>query len=151
MATRYVTLKDSNGDTIYPQSVISQVANGAVTTDLIADGAVTSAKAAAPETVNLSDYITASSGFTFTDRGCRRFGKIVFLCFTVAGAIGVGETNVGTCSSRLIHDFYGAGRTAAWQQTNRPANILLIPGGNVRIYSVEGNTSSDFTAIVIES
>lgn len=44
MATRYVTLKDSNGDTIYPQSVISQVANGAVTTDLIADGAVTNAK-----------------------------------------------------------------------------------------------------------
>lgn len=44
MATRYVTLKDSNGDTIYPQSVISQVANGEITTSLIADGAVTSAK-----------------------------------------------------------------------------------------------------------
>ena len=46
MATRYVTLKDSNGDTIYPQSVISQVANGEITTSLIADGAVTSAKIA---------------------------------------------------------------------------------------------------------
>ena len=46
MATRYVTLKDSNGDTIYPQSVIAQVANGEITTDLLADGAVTSAKIA---------------------------------------------------------------------------------------------------------
>lgn len=46
MATRYVTLKDSNGDTIYPQSVISQVANGEITTNLIADGAVTGAKVA---------------------------------------------------------------------------------------------------------
>lgn len=44
MATRYVTLKDSNGDTIYPQSVISQVANGEITTGLIADEAVTDAK-----------------------------------------------------------------------------------------------------------
>lgn len=44
MATKYVTLKDSNGDTIYPQSVISQVANGEITTGLIADGAVTAAK-----------------------------------------------------------------------------------------------------------
>lgn len=35
MATRYVTLKDSNGDTIYPQSVISQVANGEITANLI--------------------------------------------------------------------------------------------------------------------
>lgn len=47
MATRYVTLKDSNGDTIYPQSVIAQVANGEITTGLLADGAVTSAKIAA--------------------------------------------------------------------------------------------------------
>lgn len=44
MATRYVTLKDSNGDTIYPQSVIAQVANGEITTGLLADGAVTSDK-----------------------------------------------------------------------------------------------------------
>ena len=44
MATRYVTLKDSNGDTIYPQSVIAQVANGEVTTGLLADGAVTTDK-----------------------------------------------------------------------------------------------------------
>lgn len=44
MATRYATLKDSNGDTIYPQSVIAQVANGEITTGLLANGAVTSAK-----------------------------------------------------------------------------------------------------------
>ena len=44
MATKYVTLKDSNGDTIYPQSVIAQVANGEITTGLIADEAVTDAK-----------------------------------------------------------------------------------------------------------
>lgn len=44
MATRYVTLKDSNGDTIYPQSVISQVANGEITTGLLADDAVTAPK-----------------------------------------------------------------------------------------------------------
>lgn len=145
-ANKTVNIETLWADTLLPASSVAPIA-----TDQIQDGAVTSAKAGALETVNLSDYITASAGFTFTDRGCRRFGKIVFLCFTVAGTIGVGETNVGTCSSRLIHDFYGAGRTAAWQQTNRPANILLIPGGNARIYSVEGNTSSDFTAIIIES
>ena len=52
MATRYVTLKDSNGDTIYPQSVIAQVANGEITTDLIADGAVTGGKVSWSATVN---------------------------------------------------------------------------------------------------
>ena len=125
--------------------------SGTVGTAQIADGAVTSAKAGALETVSLSNYITASSGFTFTDRGCKRFGKIVFLRFTVAGTIGTGETNVGTCSSRFTENFYGAGRTASYGATNRPANILLIPGGNARIYSVADNTSSDFTVVLFEN
>ena len=151
LGTLRLTISSGLWDYTESQVQTADIANGAITTAKVANGAITSAKVGAVETVSLSSYITASSGFTFTDRGCRRFGKIVFLCFTVAGTIGVGETNVGTCSSSLIHDFYGAGRTAAWQQTNRPANILLIPGGNARIYSVEGNTSSDFTVVIIES
>ena len=103
------------------------------------------------ETVSLSNYVTANSGFTFTDDGCRRFGKIVILNFTVSGTIGTGETNAGTCSTRFSIDFFGAGRTAAWQQTNRPANIMMIPGGSARIYSVANNTSSAFTVVLFEN
>ena len=44
MATKYVTLKDSNGDTLYPQSVATNLVPGNVTTAALADGAVTSAK-----------------------------------------------------------------------------------------------------------
>ena len=103
------------------------------------------------ETVNLSRYVTAKSGFTFTDNGCRRFGKIVILNFTVSGTIGTGETNVGDCTNVFNIDFFGAGRTAAWQQTNRPANIMMIPNGSARIYSVANNTSADFTVILFEN
>ena len=149
MATYRKRLLNRNGDFIIP--ALNGDETGWIQTNDVADGAITSAKAGALETVSLSNYITASSGFTFTDRGCKRFGKIVFLRFTVAGTIGTGETNVGTCSSRFTDAFYGAGRTAAWEQTNRPANILLIPGGNARIYSVASNTSSDFTVVLFEN
>lgn len=44
MATRYVTLKDSNGDTIYPQAIATNLAAGSIGTTELADGAVTSAK-----------------------------------------------------------------------------------------------------------
>lgn len=44
MATKYVTLKDSNGDTLYPQAVATNLAPGSISTTEIADGAVTSAK-----------------------------------------------------------------------------------------------------------
>lgn len=44
MATKYVTLKDSNGDTLYPQAVATNLAPGSIDTTEIADGAVTSAK-----------------------------------------------------------------------------------------------------------
>ena len=76
---------------------------------------------------------------------------MVILNFTVAGTIGTGETNVGTCTNVFDIVSYGAGRTSAWNQTNRPANVMLIPSGNVRIYSVAGNTSSDFTVTLFET
>lgn len=145
MATYKKMLRDRQGNNIIPAF------GGQIDTGDIADEAITSAKAGALETVNLSNYITANSGFTFTDQGCKRFGKIVILRFRVAGTIGTGETNVGTCSNRFTSDFHGAGRTAAWNETNRPATILLIPGGNARIYSVAGNTSSDFTVVLFEN
>lgn len=44
MATKYVTLKGSNGDTLYPQAVATNLAPGSIGTSLIADGAVTPAK-----------------------------------------------------------------------------------------------------------
>lgn len=46
MATKYVTLKDSNGDTLYPQAVATNLAPGSIDTTELADGAVTSAKIA---------------------------------------------------------------------------------------------------------
>lgn len=46
MATKYVTLKDSNGDTLYPQAVATNLAPGSIGTTELADGAVTSAKIA---------------------------------------------------------------------------------------------------------
>lgn len=46
MATKYVTLKDSNGDTLYPQAVATNLAPGSIDTTEIADGAVTAAKIA---------------------------------------------------------------------------------------------------------
>ena len=46
MATKYVTLKDSNGDTLYPQAVATNLAPGSIDTTEIADGAVTTAKIA---------------------------------------------------------------------------------------------------------
>ena len=46
MATRYVTLKDSNGDTLYPQAVATNLAPGGIGTAELANGAVTSAKIA---------------------------------------------------------------------------------------------------------
>lgn len=103
------------------------------------------------EVVSLSSYITASSGYTFTDNGCRRFGKLVVLNFSVSGTIGTGETNCGTCTNNIICDVIGAGKTAAWNQTNRPASVFLIKNGSVRIYSVANNTAAEFTAVVIES
>lgn len=44
MATKYVTLKDSNGDTLYPQAVATNLAPGSIDTTELADGAVTGAK-----------------------------------------------------------------------------------------------------------
>lgn len=35
MATKYATLKDSNGDTIYPQISTGSIANGSITSDKI--------------------------------------------------------------------------------------------------------------------
>ena len=46
MATKYVTLKDSNGDTLYPQAVATNLAPGSIDTTELADGAVTTAKIA---------------------------------------------------------------------------------------------------------
>ena len=44
MATKYVTLKDSNGDTLYPQAVATNLAPGSIDTTQIANGAVTAEK-----------------------------------------------------------------------------------------------------------
>ena len=44
MATKYVTLKDSNGDTLYPQAVATNLAPGSIDATEIADGAVTAEK-----------------------------------------------------------------------------------------------------------
>lgn len=41
MATKYVTLKDSNGDILYPQSVATNLVPGNVTTAALADESVT--------------------------------------------------------------------------------------------------------------
>lgn len=63
MATRYVTLKDSNGDTIYPQSVIAQVANGEITNDLIANNTIRPEKLKGYATTNTTDtWVPVTTG-----------------------------------------------------------------------------------------
>lgn len=55
MATKYVTLKDSNGDTLYPQAVATNLAPGSIDATELADEAVTSAKLKGWSTVNTTD------------------------------------------------------------------------------------------------
>lgn len=60
MATKYVTLKDSNGDTLYPQAVASIISANSIDTGKIADGAVTNAKI---------DWSTIGTSITLTGLG----------------------------------------------------------------------------------
>ena len=70
MATKYVTLKDSNGDTLYPQSVATNLVPGNVTTAALADGAVTNAKTSATiifNSVNTSGDVSLLDDVTSYD------------------------------------------------------------------------------------
>lgn len=57
MATKYVTLKDSNGDTLYPQAVATNLAPGSITTDKLAATTLFSGFQTGG-TVDLSDNIS---------------------------------------------------------------------------------------------
>lgn len=64
MATKYVTLKDSNGDTLYPQAVATNLAPGSIDTTELADSAVTNAKidwSTIPTTIQYKGQLTKSS------------------------------------------------------------------------------------------
>lgn len=70
MATKYVTLKDSNGDTLYPQAVATNLVPGNVTTAALADGAVTNAKTSATiifNSVNTSGDVSLLDDVTSYD------------------------------------------------------------------------------------
>lgn len=64
MATKYVTLKDSNGDTLYPQAVATNLAPGSIDTTELANGAVTNAKidwSTIPTTIQYKGQLDKSS------------------------------------------------------------------------------------------
>lgn len=102
-------------------------------------------------TVALSSYITANSGYTFTDLGSKKFGKLVVLNFDVSGSIGAGETNCGTVVGNILCNTMGSGKTASYMGTNRPASVYIIKNGAVRIYAEVANSAGTFTVVLIEA
>lgn len=82
MATKYVTLKDSNGDTLYPQAVATNLAPGSIDTTEIANGAVTAAKVdwstVKAASVSLTDFADATTGFSILNGSVWQFSNIVF-------------------------------------------------------------------------
>lgn len=127
MATRYVTLKDSNGDTIYPQSVIAQVANGEITTGLLADGAVTPAK------MSSSQYsLTETQIGTWID-GSPLYRKIIDF-----GAL------PNASEKRVNHGVNGIRVKAVFCTARNPQNNLCL------ILPVLSSSSSNFVTIYVD-
>lgn len=164
-------------ETIYADDIASTSAlTPPVQTNMIADGAVTSAKLGASavatakladgavtnakldwsnivETVSVSSYITPASGYTLSDTFGYRIGKMVILCFAFHGTIVSGENVIGSCSNNFACDFFGAGRVARWQggTDNTAVTVMCIPGGDCRIYSPAANTQGMATVILVET
>ena len=141
MATRYVTLKDSNGDTIYPQSVISQVANGEITTGLLADGAVTAPK------LDFSDmYLAAPALSDNVNVGTRPVIQTLTLPagkWRVFAQLRLSVANIGANTTRLYYFGLFVGSSTVAMEV--PANVSGDTEGSGRqwaSYSYELTTSS---------
>lgn len=144
MATKYVTLKDSNGDTLYPQAVATNLAPGSIDTTELADGAVTGAKidwtTITPTSITPSDYISFSSGITINEVMGYKIGKLVNIHYDIATTLSAGQNIVGTCTNKILKATYGAGRVTNPGQG--VASIVVIPSGDLRIYTSQYGTAS---------
>ena len=130
MATKYVTLKDSNGDTLYPQAVATNLAPGSIGTAELANKAVTSAKIdystlgslnlyyydSNTKTITGPDYTPLGSG-TITTHG----GRLLFNGFTV-----------GTLSGSIVYLRINIdGTDHRVSQSNITTSNFTLPGSMV--------------------
>lgn len=130
MATKYVTLKDSNGDTLYPQISSATITDGTITTNKIADNAITSSKInystlgslnlnyydSNTKTITGPDYTPLGSG-TITTHG----GRLLFNGFTV-----------GTLSGSIVYLRINIdGNDYRVSQSNITTSNFTLPGSMV--------------------
>ena len=109
MATKYVTLKDSNGDTLYPQAVATNLAPGSITSDEIDwSGTVTST------TVTCSNAsVTFSSGYdTIT---IRKFGRLCIASFSLRFTSDHSFANFGNLDIATFPSGYRPSATTSWE------------------------------------
>ena len=104
--------------------------------------------------VNPSDYITISSSFTLASGSPKAYksGNLVFFNYDITGGtINNGETQLGTCSNKLVTTVWGTGRCMeAYPSTNLcPASLIAIPSGAFRIYTTKAGSRSAGTIILL--
>ena len=98
---------------------------------------------AAPATATASDYLSFSNGVTVNELTATKFGPIVKVHYDIGAALVAGENVVGTATSKVAVDAYGAARVIDWGTTTMgPASIVVIPSGAVRIYTSQAGTAS---------
>ncbi len=98
---------------------------------------------AAPATATASDYLSFSSGITVNDLTATKFGPIVKVHYDIGATLVAGENVVGTATSKVAADAYGAARVIDWGTTTMgPASIVVIPSGAVRIYTSQAGAAS---------
>lgn len=122
MATRYVTLKDSNGDTLYPQAVATDIN---------------------PIAITPSDYISFNQDITINTLAGYKIGKLVNIQYDIQTSLVAGQNVVGTATNKVLKTTYGSGRVTNWNNnTQGVASIVVIPNGAVRIYTSQVGTAS---------
>ena len=106
------------------------------------------------EEVDPTDYITISNSFTLASGSPKAYkcGNLVFFNFDIiSGTINNGETQLGTCTNKLVVAMYGMGRCMeTYPSTNvSPATTIAIPSGAFRIYTTMAGTRCAGTIILL--
>ena len=105
------------------------------------------------EEVDPTDYITISNSFTLAGNHAYKYGNIVFFNYDiVSGTFNNGETQLGTCSNKLVVSTYGSARIGAGEypsSTVGPATLIANPSGAFRIHTSMAGTKSAGTIILL--
>lgn len=152
MATKYVTLKDSNGDTLYPQAVASIISANSIGTTELADGAVTPAKLArgvlslgyygtSIVSVTSSTYSALASGSITTHGGDLYINGYVYGAKNGGGTVGLLVKIDNDTPIRVsMHNLQGnAPLTCSYLVTGLAAGTHTVSYG-VAIQSGSGNS-----------